>query len=260
MEETMLALTKERTIAELKQGTRADGRALDEYRKITIKTGISKNADGSAQVRLGETEVLAGVKLVPGTPYPDSPDKGTISVSCELLSLASPEFEAGPPNINSIEIGRVVDRSIRESKTLDFGSLCVREGELVWIAFIDLYAINNGGNLFDACNIAAFSALKEAKFPKLEDDKIVHKEHTDKRLELKRVPVLNTFAKVSNILVADPSLKEMAAADARFSVATTDDGYLAAFQKGGGGSFKAEEISKCIDMAFVNSEKIRKQL
>ena len=45
----------------LEQGKRADGRKLEDYRKITIETGISKNAEGSARCKIGDTEVLAGV-------------------------------------------------------------------------------------------------------------------------------------------------------------------------------------------------------
>ena len=259
MNETILTLTKDKTIADLKQGKRADGRGLEEYREITITSEVSKNADGAARVKLGETEVIAGIKFVPGEPYPDSPDKGTISVSLELLSFASPEFETGPPKPAAIELGRVVDRGIRESKAIDFKSLCIREGELVWIVFIDIYVLNDDGNMFDAASLAAVKALQNAKIPKLDGDKIVPKEHTNKGLDLKRIPVLNTFAKVSGVIVADPSLRELVASDARFSVAVTDDGYLSAFQKGGKGFFLKDEISKCIDIAIKNSEKLRKK-
>src|SRR3989344_1490241 len=79
----------------LEQGKRADGRKLEDYRKITIETGISKNAEGSARCKIGDTEVLAGVKMDVGTPYPDSPDEGSIIVTTELSPIASPDFELG---------------------------------------------------------------------------------------------------------------------------------------------------------------------
>src|SRR3989344_3883878 len=79
------------------QGKRFDGRGLVDYREITVEHNISNKAEGSARVRIGKTEVLAGVKLAPGTPYPDSLDKGNLIVSGDLLPLASPRFESGPP-------------------------------------------------------------------------------------------------------------------------------------------------------------------
>ncbi len=242
-----------------KQDKRVDQRALDEYRKIEITKNISENAEGSANVKLGLSEVVAGVKMILGEPYPDSPNKGTISVGTELLPLASEDFEVGPPRPEAIELARVVDRGIRESKTLDFKDLCIREGEKVWICFIDMYVLNNDGNLFDALGIAALSALLETKIPKVEDDKIVKGEYAGK-LKLSRKPILSTFAKVGNKLFADPTLAEEKAQTARFSVSTSEDDYLCAFQKGVSGGFSGSEIDSCIEMAFKSSKEIRKQL
>ncbi len=250
-------LKSNKVAAEIKAGRRLDGRKMDEYRKITIENNISDNADGSARVRLGDTDVMSGVKMIVGEPYPDSPDKGSISVGVELLPLASRYFETGPPREAAIELSRVVDRGIRESKTLDFKDLCLVEGEKVLVAFIDGYTINHAGNLFDACSIAAMSALLEARIPKIEDNKIIHGEYEGK-LKIKRKPVLNTFAKIGSTVIADPSIDEENAMDARFSVSTTEDDYMCAFQKGGPGSFTGEEISTAIDTAFKNSKNIRK--
>jgi exosome complex component RRP42 len=247
----------EKIITLAKQDKRADGRKADEYRPVSIEKNISENADGSAKARIGETEVIAGVKLVPGEPYPDSPDEGTISVGAELLQLADPDFEVGPPRDNAIELARVVDRGIRESKALDFKDLCIREGELVWIAFVDFYVSNQDGNMFDTAAIAAMAALNEAKVPKLEDDKVVKGEHTGK-LKLSKKPLLSTFAKVADKIFADPSLGEEKAMSSRFSCATADDNTLCAFQKGGVGSFSEKEIEQCIEVAFKRTKETRK--
>ena len=105
----------------LKAGTRLDGRKLNDYRKpIQIDYGVVMTANGSARVKIGDTEVIAGIKLEVGTPYPDNPDEGTIMANVELLPLSSPDFETGPPDIKSIELARaVIDRGIRESKAID---------------------------------------------------------------------------------------------------------------------------------------------
>ncbi|MEM0087251.1 MAG: hypothetical protein QXU16_03240, partial [Candidatus Micrarchaeaceae archaeon] len=81
----------------LNKNSREDSRKFDEYRNIRITPGVIEHAEGSAQVDLGFTKVLAGVKLDVDTPMPDKPDEGNLIVSAELLPLASTEFEAGPP-------------------------------------------------------------------------------------------------------------------------------------------------------------------
>ncbi len=242
-----------------KEGKRSDGRKFDEYRKISIEKNISQNADGSARCRIGETDVIAGVKMIPGEPYPDSLDEGTISVGSELMPLANAEFEVGPPREAAIELARVVDRGIRESKAIDFKKLCVREGELVWIVFIDSYVANDDGNMFDAASIASLAALNESKIPKLEEDKIVKAEYSGK-LKMAKQPLLSTFAKVSGKILVDPTLAEEKALEARFSCATADDSTLCAFQKGEGGSLSLSEIDECIDTAFKRAKEIRKLL
>ena len=113
-------------ISLLNAGTRLDGRKLTEYRKpIEAEYGIVKTAEGSARVKIGETEVMVGVKMEVGEPYPDMPDQGTIIVGAELLPLSNPEFELGPPGIQAIELARVVDRGIRESKAVELKTLCI---------------------------------------------------------------------------------------------------------------------------------------
>lgn len=255
----LMQLKAENVLASLKEGKRLDGRKVDEYRKLVLEKNVFANAEGSARVSLGETVVAAGVKFGLEEPFPDLPDKGTISVGVELLPLASPDFESGPPNNKSIELARVVDRGIRESKALDFKKLCVVEGELAWVVFIDLYAINFDGNLFDAFSFGAMAALLNARIPKQEDGKIVKGEYSGE-LKLERKPLLSTFAKIGSKMVLDPNLLEEEAMDARFSVATTEDEFLSAFQKGEAGAFKREEIDYAIDTALKQSKETRKLL
>ncbi len=252
-------LRVDKVIAELKEGRRGDSRKIDEYRKLEVIRGIGENADGSARVKLGNTDVVAGVKMMVGEPYPDSPDEGSISVGAELLPLASPDFEFGPPREGAIELSRVVDRGIRESGAVDFKGLSIVGGESCWVGFVDIYAINHDGNLFDACSIAAVAALLETKMPKLENNKVVKGEYKGK-LSLKCRPVLNTFAKVGNVIVVDPALSEEKAMNARFSVCMMDDDGICAYQKGLSGSFTISEINGTIDTAIKNSKQIRKLL
>ena len=68
-----------------KEGKRFDGRALEDFRELTIEKDVSSKAEGSVRVRLGKTEVIVGVKMSVGEPYSDSPNKGSLMVTAELL-------------------------------------------------------------------------------------------------------------------------------------------------------------------------------
>ena len=124
---------------------------------------------------------------------------------------------------------------------------------------MDIYIVNNDGNLFDACGIAAISALLNTKMPKLENYEIVKGEYSGK-LKISSKPILNTFAKIGNTMIVDPVRSEEKAMNTRFSVCINDDDNITAFQKGLGGSFTISEINNAIDIATKNSKQIRKLL
>ena len=53
----------------LAKNERVDGRAFDEYRDISIEMDVvPAKAEGSAIVRMGDTTVVAGVKVLTGEP------------------------------------------------------------------------------------------------------------------------------------------------------------------------------------------------
>lgn len=259
MESILFELSSDRVIASLKQGKRLDGRELEEYRKIKIDTGVSENANGSARVELGETVVVAGIKFEVSKPFPDTPNQGSLSVGAELLPIASPSFETGPPSPEEVELSRVVDRGIRHAHCVDYTKLCIEEGEKALTLFIDIYAINYAGNLFDSCAIAAAAALLSTKLPKVEDGMIVYKEFAGK-LDVTAKPLLSTFAKVDQTIVLDANLAEEHALNSRLSVAHMDDHTVTAFQKGGPGSFTLQEMDHMIEVALKKGKEVRKLL
>lgn len=237
------------------QGKRVDGRNFDEYRKIEIETGVVSKAEGSARVKIGNTQVMAGIKMDVGEPYSDSPDSGVMTTAAELIPLASPDFEAGPPREDAIELARVVDRGVRESEVIELDKLCIEPGEKVWIVFIDIHILDYDGNLFDAASLACLAALSTAKVPAERFEL-----GEDYPLPLKEPPISCTSVKFNNVVVIDPVLDEEEIADARLTVATDTNGDLRAMQKGLNGSFTREEIQKAIKASIDNGSEIRKQL
>ncbi|MFC1686246.1 RNA-binding protein [Nanoarchaeota archaeon] len=248
-------VTKRRIIKYLNEGKRFDGRKQFEFRDLVIETGVSKKAEGSARVKLGKTEVLVGVKLALGTPYPDSADSGTLMVTAELSPMASEVFEKGPPSITSIMLARTIDRGIRESEAVDMKQLCVTEGVKVWSLFLDIYAMNDDGNLIDAASLGAMAALKTAVFPKIEgegaDAKVLFGELTDKKLPLKDAyPLTMTFYKIGDKIVLDPTTEEEGASETKLSVAISIDKkkeVVNALQKDGDETFTIDDLQLMMD-------------
>jgi exosome complex component RRP42 len=172
--------------------------------------------------------------------------------------MASPAFEVGPPSRESIEVARVVDRSIRESKMIDLGELCVKEGEKVWMLNIDIHAVNYDGNLFDAALIGAVTALKLTVLPA--KDKGVGPENVP--LKLHHTPTSLTAVKIGRSIFVDPQVDEESVAEARLTVGVDEHGALRAMQKGLAGNFTVDEVKYiirvCQQIAHQTREAIHK--
>ncbi len=255
-------LTAERITEYFKEGKRFDGRNLDELREISIETGVSKNAEGSARVKVGKTEVLVGVKMDVAEPYPDSPDKGNLMVTAEFLPLSSPRFESGPPQFDSIELARVTDRGIRESKFIELEKLCIKEGEKVWTVFIDIYTLNDDGNLLDAAGIGAIAALKCAKIPKYDEEKgkTQFGEWTKNAIPLrKELPISLTIHKIGNNLIVDPNKEEEDISETRVTICSSD-GIINSMQKGKEKELSIEEFNKILDLIEKTEREVAKKI
>lgn len=245
------------------QNKRLDGRSLTEYRQpINVELNISWTAEGSSKVQIGDTIVMAGVKLAIEKPYNDTPDQGGIMVNAELLPLSNPDYEPGPPSIKAIELARVIDRGIREAKAVNLKKLCITPGEKAWFVTVDIITINDDGNLFDAAGLAALAALKSAFFPTVDPKTgaIDYKHKTKEKLTLIKEPLPVTIYKINNQLLVDPTLEEEGAYDARLTVATDADGTISALQKGGTEPLTAEEIAQIIDLAQEKARFLRSEL
>jgi exosome complex component RRP42 len=256
----MTNLQKNHMLSLLEKGYRFDSRKFDEFREISVEAGFIDNAEGSARVKIGNTEVIAGVKMSVEKPYPDTPNKGGIVVNVELLPLSHLNYEPGPPQIKAIELARVVDRGIRESNAIDFESLCVEEGEKVWTLFIDLCSINDDGNLNDAFSLAALAAIKNAKFPEYVDGKIDYKKKTANSVKMNWEPIEVTVFKIGKYLIVDPTLEEELMVDARLTVAGLADNTICALQKGGDVAISIDEIEQMTELALKNIAILRKKV
>jgi len=247
----------------LAEDKRLDGRKSFDFRDIEIETGISINAEGTAKVKIGKTEVIVGVKMATQEPYPDHEDEGTMVTSMEFSPMAGNRYENGPPQMDSIEVARVVDRGLRESGFIDWKKLCIEEGKKVWSIMIDIYCINDEGNVMDASSIGAVTALKMARFPEYDEKegKVKFGEPTDKPLPLtEHVPFTMTFHKIGNKLLLDPNRDEEDSSEAKLTLSVSQSGkkdkMINSMQKGGIVSITSDEMEKIITEAEKAYDKV----
>ncbi|MFW9936347.1 MAG: exosome complex protein Rrp42 [Candidatus Thorarchaeota archaeon] len=249
-------------IHNLKKEERIDGRGLWEYRKWKIDHDLIASAEGSADVQLGDTRVITGLKYEVGEPFPDIPDEGVCTIMAELLPLASPLFERGPPDEQSIELARVVDRGIRHADCVQTKKLCIKENEAVYILFVDIYVINYAGNLIDAGGISALVSLISSHLPegKLVDGNL---EWTGKYLTgetiVKELPLVLTYGKIEDTIFLDPNLPEELICEGKISISVTEN-KITSIQKSGSATFSVDEIKMLCQKSMEIGKKLRKDL
>ncbi|MFL6368863.1 MAG: exosome complex protein Rrp42 [Nitrososphaeraceae archaeon] len=254
-------LRKQQMWDSISKGKRLDGRNLDEIRPIEIEFDIIKKANGSAKVKLGNTEVVAGVKVETGEPFEGLENKGALILSAEVLPTASPYSEPGPPDEETIELARVVDRGVRESQMVDLDKLVLIPGKTVYTIFVDCSIINTDGNLFDATLYAVISALISSKLPvfEIQDGKVVDIGNRQDP-PITTIPISITAVKIGDAVILDPTSEEEACMDARITITTNSDGHFTALQKGSTGAFTIEQIKKAAETARIKGEDIRTKL
>ncbi|XP_045807942.1 exosome complex component RRP45A-like isoform X1 [Trifolium pratense] len=239
---------------------RVDGRGPLEYRKLSIKFGKD---DGSAEVQLGETRVMSFVSAQLVQPYKDRPNEGTLSIFTEFSPMADPSFEPGRPGESAVELGRIIDRGLRESRAIDTESLCILSAKLVWAIRIDIHILDNAGNLVDAANIAALASLLTFRRPECslggEDGQqvVVHPPEVREPLPLilHHLPVAVTFGFFSNenLVVLDPTYHEEAVMTGRMTATLNANGDVCAIQKPGEQGIFQHIIMHCLKLAHVKA-------
>ena len=99
--------------------TRADGRAVDQLREITIERAWSKQAEGSALISFGNTRVLCTASFTNGVPrWLAGKGKGWVTAEYSMLPRATNdrmdrESVKGKIGGRTHEISRLIGRSLR---------------------------------------------------------------------------------------------------------------------------------------------------
>ncbi|XP_030950141.1 exosome complex exonuclease RRP42-like [Quercus lobata] len=146
------------------QDLRSNGRKRLTYRPIYVEIGVIPHANGSARVRLGQTDVISSVKAELGKPSSLQPDKGKVAIHVNCSPSAAPMFEGRGGKELSTELSVALQHCLLGAKGgagagIDLSSLIVAEGKICWDFYIDCLVVCSDGNLLDALG----SAIKDVK-------------------------------------------------------------------------------------------------
>ena len=102
-------------------GIRCDGRKVNETRKVTIKAGVLKNADGSAYIEFGDNKILAGV-FGPRDVHPKhmaNTDTGILRCRYHMSPFSVTERKNPAPSRREIEISKVIKEALEPALILE---------------------------------------------------------------------------------------------------------------------------------------------
>ncbi|KAG2473890.1 MAG: Exosome complex component Rrp41 [Nitrosopumilales archaeon] len=140
-------------------GIRCDGRKIDETRKIMIKAGVLKNADGSAYIEFGDNKIIVGV-FGPRDVHPKhlaNTDTGILRCRYHMSPFSVEERKKPAPSRREIEISKVIKEALKPAVMLEQFPRTVVD------IFIEVLQADGGSRC--AALAAASVALADAGIP-----------------------------------------------------------------------------------------------
>ncbi|WFD30568.1 hypothetical protein MSPP1_001589 [Malassezia sp. CBS 17886] len=238
----------------LSENVREDGRAFDAARDVSVATGVTQNAFGSALVRLGSgTIVTAAVQGHVCEPHHERPTEGFVVPTVDMSPLCSPEFKPGPPSDEVQVVAHRLQMFLTESRFIPRTALCLVPGAAVWALYVDVVCVSADGCVLDAAALACVAALRQCTLP-------AHVAGTDARSCVfdasRRIPLathglpalLSSSVIDSTYLVADPTAFEESLASAALHIGIQLEG------AGDRDMFSIMQLGSC--MAHVRGERL----
>ncbi|XP_064608448.1 exosome complex component RRP45-like isoform X2 [Liolophura sinensis] len=246
-----------KTIAE-KQ--RLDGRQPYDYRKMKISFGLDR---GCSQVEIGDTRCLAQVSGEITAPKQTRPTDGILFTNVELSPMACPSFEPGRLSDFGVELNRLLERCLKESRCIDTESLCIVAGEKVWTIRVDVHVLNHEGNLLDCVSVAAITALAHFRRPDVTvngDEVTVHpvEEKNPVPLSVLHMPLTVTFGffEQGRYLLVDPLRKEELVMDGQMVIGMNKHREICTLQMTGDMLLLKDQVLRCSNIAVVKVTEI----
>ncbi|KAJ7672526.1 ribosomal protein S5 domain 2-type protein [Mycena polygramma] len=155
---------------------RADGRALHDFRTISLETGVAPLANGSAHLNIGKnphdggggTEVLAAAELeVENVDFGggDGVDGGRIVCTVSCSPSAYPHLSAPALDDLQHDMSTLLHQTLAHP-SLHPANLGILAGKKSWLLNLDCVVLADAGNAHDALFMAARAALWDCKVPR----------------------------------------------------------------------------------------------
>jgi len=233
----------------LVQGVRPDGRGLNKIRKTTVSTGSITSASGSAFVKMGNTSVVAGIKLEVGNPHENQQQ---ILINCELSPLCSPNFFLGKPSLQSSSLTSFLNSHVCglvDPAELRFD----KDGKTLWYVYIDVYCLDYDGNVYDTSLMAVMAALRNLQLPEGEimaDVEVIARTDLPQRhVTLKNTLCSLSFALFDDYTLADPTNEEEEIQSGSLTIVYNDQGGMVSVNKPGGAPIQDDTLRQCMKLA-----------
>lgn len=223
--------------------TRADGRAVNELRPITIERGWSEQAEGSALISFGKTKVLCTASFTNGVPrWMTGTGKGWVTAEYAMIPRATNdrndrESVKGKIGGRTHEISRLIGRSLRA--VVDTKAL----GENTIV--IDCDVLQADGGTRTAAITGAYVALAEA----------IEWGRAKKFIGQNSTPLIDSVAAVSvgiidGVPMLDLQYTEDVRAETDMNVVVTGRGLFVEVQgTAEGAPFDRTELNSLLDLA-----------
>ncbi|RLF23303.1 MAG: exosome complex exonuclease Rrp41 [Thermoprotei archaeon] len=104
------------------EGRRADGRKVDELRRIKIEVGVLKNADGSCYLEQGRNKIMAAV-YGPRELHPRHlamPDRAILRCRYHMVPFSVLERKSPAPTRREIELSKVIREALEPAIFLEY--------------------------------------------------------------------------------------------------------------------------------------------
>ena len=217
-------------------------RAFDALRPIEITVGVSKFAEGSCEIRFGDTEVLCLATVEESVPrHLIGKEQGWVTAEYAMLPRSTPERSRresleGRPGGRTFEIQRLVGRALRSA--IDLKALGSRS------VTIDCEVIQADGGTRTAAITGGYIALAHAL-----------RHFTPKPLRKNIAAVSAGFVKGE--LVLDLEYAEDSIADADVNVVATSDGELIEVQgTAEGRPFSRADFDRVLALAMAGIDQL----
>lgn len=226
---------------------RADGRAVDELRTVSIIRGWSTQAEGSALIEFGNTRVLCTASLTPGVPrWLKGEGRGWVTAEYAMLPRATNtrsdrESVKGKIGGRTHEISRLIGRSLRS--IIDTKAL----GENTIV--LDCDVLQADGGTRTAAITGAYVALADA----------LSWARENKLISRSSKPLTDTVAAVSvgiidGVPMLDLPYVEDVRAETDMNVVVTGSGKFVEVQgTAEGAPFDRDELNELLDLALLGT-------